>query len=135
MDNHFTKIIEYTMKSMIRIQIITTICVMSSMLSMPSAASSWGWAVETPISKLTPEDFVLLKATARDVLNNPADGQKVRWSNPESGHSGTIAVSNTRKVKGQTCRDTIVTIDAVSIKGTSEYLLCAQKDGTWKISS
>ena len=123
------------MKSMIRIQILTTICVLSSMLSMSAAASSWGWATETPIGKLTPEDIDLLKATARDVLNNSVDGQEVHWSNPETGHSGTIAVSNTRKVKGQTCRDTIVTIDAVSIKGTSEYLLCAQKDGTWKISS
>ena len=123
------------MKLMIRIQILTTICVMSLILSMSATASSLRWATETPMGKLTPADIELLKITARDVMNNPADDQELQWSNPETGHSGTIAVRKTGKVKGQTCRDTIVTIDAISIKGTSRYLLCAQKDGTWKITS
>lgn len=117
---------------------VLTIIVVGVMLFCASAASAaqlGSWAIQTPLAKLTEADVDLLKAAAREALNNKAKDQETLWSNPDTGHSGSVTVKKTVKRKGQICRKATVFIDAVSIQGTSEYWLCAQQDGTWKIAS
>ena len=98
------------------------------------ASGPWEWATESAIAQFTPEDFDLLKAAARDVLNNQPDQKEISWNNPGTGHSGSITVLGTTEMNGQTCRDTLLKNDAKTVKGTSQYLLCQQADDTWKIT-
>lgn len=123
------------MKSYFGALILAALILASSFISPAFSGSIRFWATESPLGKLNDTDIELLKDAARDALNNHIDGEETHWSNPATGHSGSILVSNTQKKNGQTCRETVVKINAISIKGSSEYLLCAQKDGTWKIAS
>lgn len=60
-------------------------------------------------------------------------GQPVAWSNPDSGHSGTVTPTKTYFDDNQPCREyqTTVTIDGKTEKafGTA----CRQTDGSWKV--
>lgn len=60
-------------------------------------------------------------------------GQTVSWSNPETGHGGTVTpVAEVRNTSGQRCRDYRGTI---TVDGKSEQasgFACQQADGTWK---
>ena len=61
-------------------------------------------------------------------------GQQIAWSNPDSGHSGTVTPTREGKdVAGNTCREyeTTVTIDGKTERATGTA--CKQADGTWKI--
>ena len=61
-------------------------------------------------------------------------GQQIAWSNPNSGHSGTVTPTREgRDAAGNTCREyeTTVTIDGKVERATGTA--CKQPDGTWKI--
>jgi len=60
-------------------------------------------------------------------------GQTVSWSNPETGHHGTVTpVAEARNAGGQRCRDYrgTITVDGKSEQATG--YACQQADGTWK---
>jgi surface antigen len=60
-------------------------------------------------------------------------GQPIAWSNPDSGHQGTVTPVRTYQSGGTYCREfqSNVTIDGKSEKayGTA----CRQPDGSWKV--
>jgi surface antigen len=61
-------------------------------------------------------------------------GQQITWSNPESGHSGSVTpVRQGVDQSGATCREYQTT---VNVGGKSEQAYgtaCRQADGSWKI--
>ncbi|MBI5165003.1 MAG: glycine zipper 2TM domain-containing protein [Magnetospirillum sp.] len=73
------------------------------------------------------------KAGDRALESSPA-GHTVAWTNPDSGHSGTVTPTRTYEAApGQFCRDYETT---VMIDGRSERALgtaCRQPDGSWKV--
>lgn len=60
-------------------------------------------------------------------------GKAVAWSNPDSGHGGTVTPTRTYYDDNQPCREyqTTVTIDGQTERafGTA----CRQPDGSWKV--
>jgi len=99
------------------------------------AQAAWSWITESAISKFTPEDISLLKDASRDALNNQPDQSEVQWNNSDTGHSGSITVSDTRQINDRTCRNALFKNNAREIKGTVHYVLCQQADSSWKVSS
>ncbi len=63
-------------------------------------------------------------------------GERIVWSNPESGHSGTITPTQEgRDATGNYCREYQTT---VTVQGKTERAYgtaCRQPDGSWKIVS
>jgi surface antigen len=60
-------------------------------------------------------------------------GQAVTWSNPETGHSGSVTpVSETRNAQGQRCRDYSGTVLVDGKREEARGLACQQSDGTWR---
>ena len=71
---------------------------------------------------------------AADGLEHKASGEPTSWSNPDTGHSGTITPVNTyREPSGRYCREYQQT---VTVGGRTEQAYgtaCRQPDGSWKI--
>jgi surface antigen len=74
------------------------------------------------------------EATQR-ALETARSGQHVAWTNPDSGHSGTVVPVRTYEAQGTYCREFQQT---VTIQGKQERAYgtaCRQPDGNWRITS
>jgi surface antigen len=61
-------------------------------------------------------------------------GQQITWSNPQSGHSGTITpMRDGRDAAGNQCREFQQTINVGGQPQQGYGTACRQPDGTWKI--
>ena len=72
------------------------------------------------------------QSTVQRALSNSADGEIIRWNNPETGREGIFRAVNTyRNPKGQQCRKyraSVVFSDGVYSGGG---VACEIGDGTW----
>ncbi len=79
-------------------------------------------------------DRLAMKRTSQNALESNPAGQSSSWSNPDSGHSGTVTPTRTyQTASGQNCREYQQT---VTIDGKTEQAYgraCRQPDGSWKI--
>lgn len=125
-----------TMVKKIKVLVICSIVLAFSLVANATyAQAGWSWITESALSKFTPEDIKLLKDAGRDALDNQPDQSEVQWSNADTGHSGSITVTDTRQINDKTCRNALFKNNAKNIKGTVRYVLCQQTDSTWIVSS
>ncbi|MEK9722580.1 MAG: RT0821/Lpp0805 family surface protein [Rhodospirillaceae bacterium] len=77
-------------------------------------------------------DQASYESTVRQALNESADGQVVRWNNPETGRTGIFRpVASYRRADGQTCRkyrSSVVFDDGVFSGGGTA---CQLANGSW----
>jgi len=87
-----------------------------------------------PVAYLGDADRQILKDTFNAALNDAADGETVRWSNPDSGNNGTIEVLDTHEDYGTTCRSVRTFTQADGREGGGVYRLCRADDDTWQFA-
>ncbi len=79
-------------------------------------------------------DRLAMQQTSQYALEKNPAGQASSWSNPDSGHSGTVTPTRTyQTAAGEQCREYQQT---VTIDGKTEQAYgraCRQPDGSWKI--
>jgi surface antigen len=79
-------------------------------------------------------DRMAMQRTSQGALESNQTGQSSSWSNPDSGHSGTVTPTRTyQTASGDPCREYQQT---VTIDGKTEQAhgrACRQPDGSWKI--
>ena len=79
-------------------------------------------------------DKLAMRRTSQNALESNRSGQSSSWSNPDSGHRGTVTPTRTyRTAAGENCREYQQT---VTIDGKTEQAYgraCRQSDGSWKI--
>jgi len=99
---------------------------------MAAGVMAGGSAGYTAARTLGPGDQVHYDTTVRQALNASADGQVVRWSNPDTGRSGIFrSVASYQRGNGQTCRNyrsSVVFDDGVFSGGGTA---CQQANGSW----
>ena len=104
-------------------------------LAATAAGTLLGAVVGSNIGKsLDKADRIYANQTANRALERNPSGQSSTWSNPDSGHSGTVTPTRTVHASdGSPCRDyeTTVTIDGRT--ETAVGRACRQSDGTWKV--
>jgi surface antigen len=81
-------------------------------------------------------DKLYAERTTQNTLEKAPTGKTSSWTNPDSGHSGTVTPTRTyQTAQGQNCREyqQTVTIDGKTERayGTA----CRQPDGSWKIAN
>ncbi|MEE8393078.1 MAG: RT0821/Lpp0805 family surface protein [Rhodospirillales bacterium] len=79
-------------------------------------------------------DRMHAERNAQGSLEHNKSGQTSTWSNPDSGHSGTVTPTNVYETaSGEDCRqfETTVNIDGQQEKAIGRA--CRQSDGTWRI--
>lgn len=87
-----------------------------------------------PIAYMDEVDKQILTDTFNAALGNAEDGEKVQWSNPDSGSQGTIEVLDTHEDYGTTCRTVRTHSEAGGREGGGVYRLCLADDDTWQFA-
>ena len=83
---------------------------------------------------LDQRDKQMAAEAAHRAMESAPTGKPVAWSNPDSGHSGTVTPTKTyQTANGTYCREyqTTVLIDGKQERATGTA--CRQADGSWRV--
>ena len=104
-------------------------------LAATAAGTVLGLFLGSEVGKsLDKADRLYAQRTANQALETNRAGQTSTWTNPDSGHSGSVTPTRTVYTQNnEPCREyeTTVTIDGRTETATGRP--CRQPDGTWKI--
>jgi len=79
-------------------------------------------------------DKAIARDTTQETLEKAPTGHVSTWSNPDSGHSGSIKpISTYQSASNTPCREFESTIYVDGQQETGVGKACRQEDGTWKI--
>ncbi len=79
-------------------------------------------------------DRIAMGNTTQEALENGQSGQAQTWSNPDSGHSGTVTPQPAYKnTAGNYCREYQQTVMIDGREESAYGTACRQPDGSWKI--
>ncbi|MBF0250638.1 MAG: glycine zipper 2TM domain-containing protein [Alphaproteobacteria bacterium] len=84
--------------------------------------------------RLDEADRTMMTRTSQASLEHTRSGSVSTWSNPDSGHSGSVTPTRTfQKTDGTYCRDFTQTVDIDGQRQNATGTACRQPDGTWRI--
>jgi surface antigen len=87
-------------------------------------------------SMLDDQDKRTAAATTQRALETAPSGKATTWTNPDSGHTGTVTPVRTyQEASGQYCREFEQTVTIEGKRQSGYGTACRQPDGTWKIVS
>lgn len=79
-------------------------------------------------------DMAYYDQTSQTALENNKSGMASNWSNPDSGHSGTITPTRTyQTAQGSYCREFTQTVKVGGKSQEAFGTACRQPDGSWKL--
>lgn len=79
-------------------------------------------------------DQMYARRNAQSALETTPVGQASTWSNPDSGHSGSVTPTKTyQTAQGTNCREYQQTVTISGRTETAYGRACRQSDGSWKI--
>lgn len=85
--------------------------------------------------QLDRRDREAMERTTQNALANAPAGSTSRWSNPDSGNSGTVTPQQEfTDDSGQTCREFQQTVTVEEQTQTAYGTACRQPDGTWRVA-
>ncbi|RMF08746.1 MAG: glycine zipper 2TM domain-containing protein [Alphaproteobacteria bacterium] len=86
--------------------------------------------------KLDRKDREAMERTTQQALTTSPPGTTSRWTNPDSGNSGTVTPQQSfTNDNGQECREFQQTVTVDSETQTAYGTACRQPDGTWRVVS
>jgi len=80
---------------------------------------------------LTPADAKMLSNALDAALAAEKEGTEEKWSNPDTGASGSVKFRRAFQRGDMPCRSLQIRTTAQDITGGGVYELCRQPDGTW----
>ena len=89
------------------------------------------------ISPLTPEDRATIASTVQSQIHGKRSGTTANWTNPASGHSGTIKLLSKSTLRGMPCEGIeyrIVEPGGRQQHGRYVFTSCQLPDGNWKLA-
>ena len=107
----------------------------SGNLAAAAAGALLGAMVGSEVGKsLDRADRMYMGQTRQRALETNRTGVKSKWSNPDSGHSGTVTPQPAvKQSSGGYCREFQETVTIGDQQETAYGTACRQPDGTWKI--
>ena len=84
---------------------------------------------------LDQRDRRLANEAAQQAFETAPSGKAVAWTNPDSGHSGTITPVRTYQSNGRYCREFQQTVTIGGRPENSFGTACRMPDGAWQIVS
>ena len=104
------------------------------LVSLPCAlASNLNFTYRGPAGFMNEADWDMFRAEAGKMLNSGEDGQTYRWTNNDTGTSGSFTPDQTKEQNGRPCRQVTVTLAAGPAQGSQVMTVCKQDDDTWTI--
>lgn len=95
------------------------------------------WAGREIGRSLDRADQLAMERTTQDALENGASGSSKTWTNPDTGHSGTVTPQPAFRdgSSDQVCREYQQTVTVAGQKETAYGTACRQPDGSWRIAN
>jgi len=85
---------------------------------------------------LVPADWALLRQNINLALYELIDGESVGWTEPQSGHSGSVRVVSTVTEGARVCRKLRVSVDADAGSDDGIFELCRSgSTGFWRLTT
>ncbi|MCI5049735.1 MAG: RT0821/Lpp0805 family surface protein [Rickettsiales bacterium] len=79
-------------------------------------------------------DLAIAESTSQRALETAQPGETLPWSNPQTGHSGSVTPSNYyQTAQGRYCREYTQTIQVGGKEQQGYGTACRQPDGSWEI--
>ena len=103
--------------------------------SLPAQAQLLGLGLPTNI-ELTTQDLAIIRHTLNQEVHGRPVGTTAKWSNPESGNTGKIALVRRFTRNGQQCETLDYRLTTRRRPaGPEHYTLssCLQPDGQWRL--
>lgn len=92
------------------------------------------WAGSEIGRQLDERDRLLMQQASQQALETSKSGTATTWTNPDTGHSGTVTPVRTYQTQtGQYCREYQQTITVGGRTEEAYGTACRQPDGTWKV--
>jgi hypothetical protein len=111
------------------------VCLAYSALCCGGASAQWFGTVWE--NNLTNEDRAMIKRTVQGEIHGKRPNTKAMWSNPASGHSGTITLLSKLTKQGLPCEKIEYVIKSSKPGEITEryvFTSCQLSDGTWKLA-
>ncbi len=108
--------------------------------SLLVGAAAYGQGFTQPWDEMTPltaEDRAIIAATVQQQIHGKRRDTVATWTNPASGHSGTITLLSKSVRRGLPCeRIEYRTMEPGSARLHGRYVFtsCRLPDGTWKLA-
>ena len=99
--------------------------------AVPAWAGNLNFLKDAPIGRFNEQDLIIFKQTLIDVLDNGADGEARRWSNPQTQSGGEIKPIKKFKRGVTPCRRVAISNSAKGVSASGEYNFCKQPTGQW----
>ncbi|MBL8201478.1 MAG: hypothetical protein JNK40_10935 [Chromatiales bacterium] len=105
--------------------------------AQPADDSARYWFLDRlSASDLVPADWELLRQNILLALYELGDGESVGWSEPVSGHSGSVRVISTVTAGDGTCRRLRVSVDVDAGSDDGIFELCRTgSTGFWRLTT
>ena len=87
-----------------------------------------------PVSMMSEKDLALYQEALTKALDTSKDGQKSKWSSPETGASGTIKPRRSFKQGEKACRDVYLDTQAKGRREKGTWAYCREPGGPWQLS-
>jgi exopolyphosphatase/pppGpp-phosphohydrolase len=118
-----------------KIQLIT-ICLMSTIACVAAQAQglTQPWDEITP---LTPQDRAIIRSTVQSQIHGKRPQTAAKWTNPASGHSGTITLLSKSARQDMPCERIeyrIIEPGGRQQHGRYVFTSCQLPDGNWKLA-
>ena len=86
--------------------------------------------------QLDERDKQMAREAAQRAFESNSSGRASTWSNPDSGHSGSVTPTRTYQLaNGQYCREYQQTVQIGGEEHEAYGTACRRPDGTWQIQS
>lgn len=110
--------------------------VVAAVLAAAGMAAAQPYPVlgDAPVSMMTEKDLALYQEALKAALDTPKNGQQSKWSNPETGASGTIKPRRSFKQGDKECRDVYLDTKAKGRREKGTWAYCREPGGAWKLS-
>jgi hypothetical protein len=110
--------------------LLITLCILA--WSSPQALN-YQFLKDTPAAAFTEADWEIATRVAGEALREAADGESRSWENPETGNGGSYRVEAAPAGSAPRCRKLVIHHHSQAAKATTEYLVCPEPDGTWRL--
>ncbi|HEV2336525.1 MAG TPA: RT0821/Lpp0805 family surface protein [Stellaceae bacterium] len=120
-----------------RLSVIAVVSVILCGLNGGRAAAQWFGPTWDPNIELTSQDRAMMRNTVQREIHGRRLDTVARWTNPASGHSGTITLLSKSVRRAMPCEQIEYRIMSSKPGEQSERYVfhsCRLPDGTWKLA-
>ena len=100
----------------------------------PVAASNMSFMNDTPYAHFTKADHEMFNEALQSILNQGADGESRKWSNPASKAGGSLKIGKSFERGQAACRSVSIANKAKGRSASGQYDFCRQASGEWKLA-